>query len=238
MRLFLNCCLLILSVAITMISATAGIVTYTSRPLFESVAPGLITHDFANVMVNPGSAAFVTGPVNHLTDNGVFSPGDIPPGLTISSSGSTTIGNQLYVAGVGTVENTVKAIYTNGSDATMSLNFGPAVSAVALNLIGFTNNTGARSFDMAVVTNLTTHFLTTPIIPDAGPGVFFGLTGTSGEKIQRISYQSGGMAIEGITAIAFGEPIAASAVPEPSGLVLSLLGFTCFGLKRLSTRFG
>ena len=132
--------------------------------------------------------------------------------------------------------NTVNGIYTNGSNATMSLDFGPEVSAVALNLIGFTNNTGARSFNMAVVTSLSTHFLTTPIIPDSGSGFFYGLTGTAGEKIQRISFQSGGGANEGITAIAFGEPIAASAVPEPGGLVLSMLGMGCFGLQRLTRR--
>ncbi|MCA9036621.1 MAG: PEP-CTERM sorting domain-containing protein [Planctomycetaceae bacterium] len=237
MRLLLNRLFLISFLTLAPTNATAGIVTYTSQSVFESNAPGLITHDFSAAMVDPGSAAFVTGPIDSLTNNAVFSPGVIAPGLTISSSGGVDpLRNQLYVAGVGTVGNTVNGIYTNGSDATMSLDFGPQVSAVALNLIGFTNNTGARSFNMTVIGSLGTHLFSTPIIPDFGPGVFFGLTGTAGEKIQKISFQSGGGANEGITAIAFGEPIVASAVPEPSAFVLSMLGIGGYGLKRFRKR--
>jgi hypothetical protein len=217
----LSCCCVLFLIG-TAGPTKAGFVSYTSQSTFRSAAPGLAVQDFSAAQVADGSAAFVVGPLNSSTDNAVFNPGDIATGLEISSSGSTQSGgNNLYVAGKGTVGNTAKAIYTNGSDATMSLGFGTGVSAVGLKLIGFTNGSAARRFSLTVVGSISSRTFTTDFINTSGPGQFFGLIGTDGDQIQRISFQSGTGANEGVTSIEFGN--AFTAVPEPASLATWML---------------
>lgn len=216
----------------TMVSqAGAHIIVYTSQTAFQAEAPGLTMQDFSAAQVPDGSFAFVDGPLDASTDNGVFSPGDIAAGLVISADGSQQAGgDRLFVAGAGTVGNTLKTIYTNGSDSTMNLSFAGA-SAVGLKLIGFTNNAPARRFTLTIESSIGSLPFTTDVIPDVGGGVFFGLIGTSGEQISRVRFQSGIGANEGITHVEFG---ALNPVPEPSGRSLYYLvglGYFCLGRR-------
>ena len=203
-------------------TAKANFLIFTSQTEFQSIAPGLPRQDFSSADVTAGSFAFVDGPLDSSSDNGVFDRGDIIPGLEISADGSTPLGNRLYVAGVGTVGNTAKAIYTNGSNSTMNLHLnGP--SAVGLKLIGFTNGGPSRRFTVSIETSIGSRAFDTGFIPTTGDGAFLGLIGQSGETISRIRFQSGPGANEGITHIEFG---AITSVPEPSSL-LSIAGL-CF----------
>lgn len=221
---------LVLICTMTMMSqAEADFIVFTSQSAFQAEAPGLTMQDFSAAQVPAGSSTFVDGPLNSSTDNSVFGPGDIAAGLSISADGSQQSGgNRLYVSGVGNVGNTLKAIYTNGSDATMNLNINGA-SAVGLKLIGFTNSAPARRFVLTIESSIGTRTFTTDIIPTMGAGAFFGLIGRSGEQISRVRFQSGQGAVEGITHVEFG---ALSTVPEPSGCLLCLVGFGCFCLHR------
>lgn len=201
--------------------AQAGFIVYSSQSAFEAAAQGLATQDFSSAQVSDGSAAFVTGPLTSSTDNVVFSPGDIDPGLVIASSGSSqTGGNNLYVAGVGTVGNDVPSVYTNGSDATMSLTFSPQVDAVGLTLLGFTNNSGPRTFNLSLLGSMSSSpqvFSTGPL-PESGSGSFLGFIGTGGEQVQVISFQPSPGANIGVTSLQFGNPTMVT--PEPMSLVL------------------
>lgn len=206
----------------------AGIIVYTSQSAFESAVTGLTEQDFSVARVPDGSSALISGPLTSATDNAVFSPGDIVPGLSISSAGSSSLGNMLYIPGVGTVGNDVRAVYTNGSNATLSLTFSPQVNAVGLTLLSFTNDTGPRSFGVSLLGSYSTtpaSFSTGPL-PTSGSGTFLGFVGTGGEQIQQISFQPSIGANVGVTSVEF----QVSAVPEPTGLVLALAGFGPLGL--------
>ena len=208
----------------------AGLIVYTSQSAFEAAVAGLTKQDFSAAQVPDGSSAFITGPLTSATDNAVFSPGDIVPGLSISSAGSSSLGNMLYIPGVGTVGNDVRGVYTNGSNATLSLTFSPQVNAVGLTLLSFTNNTGPRSFGVSLLGSFSTtpeSFSTGPL-PISGSGTFLGFVGTGGEQVQQISFQPSIGANVGVTSVEFQGNV--SAVPAPAGLVLVLTGVGPLGL--------
>ena len=208
----------------------AGIIVYTSQSAFEAAVSGLTKQDFSAAQVLDGLAALMTGPLTNATDNSVFSAGDIVPGLSISSAGSSSSGNMLYIPGVGTVGNDVRAVYTNGSNATLSLTFSPQVNAVGLTLLSFTNNTGPRTFGVLLLGSLSTtpqNFSTGPL-PTSGSGTFLGFVGTGGEQVQGISFQPSIGANVGVTSVEFQDQV--SAVPAPAGLVLALTGVGPLGL--------
>ena len=136
----------------------------------------------------------------------------------------------LYIPGVGTVGNDVRAVYTNGSNATLSLTFSPQVNAVGLTLLSFTNNTGPRSFGVSLLGSFSTppeSFSTGPL-PISGSGTFLGFVGTGGEQVQQISFQPSIGANVGVTSVEFQGNV--SAVPAPAGLVLVLTGVGPLGL--------
>lgn len=200
----------------------AGLMVYTSQTAFQSDAPGLTMQDFSAANVADNAHALAAGPLNNLTNDGIFSPGDIAVGLEIEADGSTqTDGNKIFVAGVGKFGNTVKAITTNGSDATMFLHF-PAVSAVGLKFIGNTVEAAPRRFDVTVQTTGGTHTFQTDPIPISGDGVFYGMIATSGDLISRVEFWAGTGAVEGVTHVEFGNPVAP--VPEPGSLLLYAFG--------------
>ncbi|MCR9202832.1 MAG: PEP-CTERM sorting domain-containing protein [Planctomycetaceae bacterium] len=229
-------CFSVVLVLSTSVDLFGGLMTYTSRSQFQSLAPGLTMQDFAVARVMNGADALVTGPLNQFTDNAIFKPNEIKPGLTISSSGSTAVGNQIYVAGVNTIGNSAKSIYTNGSNATMRLDF-QAVSAVGLGLIGFTNGNPPRAFNLTVLTNMGTRNFTTPSIPTAGPGFFYGFIASGGEVINSISFQSGGGANEGLANLEYGNlPATTTPVPEPTSFAIFGLGLAGFGAVRYRRR--
>ncbi|VTR93565.1 unnamed protein product [Gemmata massiliana] len=206
-------------------SAQAGFTVYTSQSAFEAAISGLTKQDFSAAQVADGSAALITGPLTNTSNNGVFKPGDIAPGLSIDSTGSSTLGNMLYIPGVGTVDNDVKGVYTNGSNATLGLTFSPQVDAVGLTLLSFTNNTGPRTFTLSLLGS----FSSTPVdystgpLPTSGTGTFLGFIGTGGEQIQKISFQPSIRANVGVTSVEFGNQSVVS-TPAPPGMVVALTG--------------
>jgi hypothetical protein len=208
----------------------AGFLLYTSQSAFEAAVSGLTTQDFSAAQVSDGSSALVTGPLISTTDDGVFSPGDIAAGLSISSSGSSSLGNMLYIPGIGTVGNDVRGVYTNGSNATLSLTFSPQVNAVGLTLLSFTNNTGPRTFVLSLLgsSSSTPQSFSTGPLPTSGSGTFLGFVGTGGEKIQQISFQPSSGANVGVTSVEFQGQV--SAVPAPAGLALALTAVGPLGL--------
>jgi len=212
----------------------AGFIVYTSQSAFEAAAPGLTNQDFSAAQVLDGSAALITGPLTSATDNAVFSPGDIVPGLSISSTGSSALGNMLYIPGIGTVGNEVRGVYTNGSNATLSLTFSPQVDAVGLTLLSFTNNQGPRSFNISLFGNFGTTALTSVVLPTSGSGIFIGFIGTDEEQVQQIIFQPSSGANVGVTSVQFGNPVfgvpAPVPIPEPTGLVLLLTSASPFML--------
>lgn len=210
--------------------ARAGFTVYTSQPAFEAAVAGLTRQDFSAARVPDGSSALITGPLTSATNNAVFSTGDIVPGLSISSAGSSSLGNMLYIPGVGTVGNDVRAVYTNGSNATLSLTFSPQVNAVGLTLLSFTNGTGPRSFGISLLGSFSTtpQSFSTGLLPISGSGTFLGFVGTGGEQVQQISFQPSNGANVGVTSVEFQGQV--SAVPAPAGLVLALTGVGPLGL--------
>src|SRR5215472_15099101 len=108
--------------------AEAGLIFYTARASFDAASPGLPVETFEAARVS-GSHALVNSPIDSTTNDGVFQPGDILPGLLVGNTpGSST--NGLVVTGTGAVTGTTKAVGTSLYADALSLSFTPGVSAV------------------------------------------------------------------------------------------------------------
>ncbi len=85
-------------------------------------------------MVASGEATVMGNPLDSATNSGIFSPGDILPGLSISAT-SPVPDNDLAIVGVGYSGLANKAVFTQTGNATLNLNFGPGQTAVGLGLV-------------------------------------------------------------------------------------------------------
>lgn len=123
------------------VGARAQVTTYSTRAAFNAAAPSTAMINFeAGAISNPANGASFEDPLWEGTDNGVFSPGDIPPGITFVNSCSTS-GN-LILAGVGfdlwgwsgTGGFPSKVLMPAGDACSLKIIFTPPVDAVALDI--------------------------------------------------------------------------------------------------------
>lgn len=99
---------------------------YTSQAAFTTAHPGLPVEDFEESMVTDTGILHFTGPLDSTSNiPGVFSPGDILPGLRINGATGNTMaalgGN--YTEGVTNFGNTTKVVLVNSIPDGMRLDF-------------------------------------------------------------------------------------------------------------------
>ena len=116
--------------------AGAALIFYNSRTAFNTANSGLPVETFEAALVNPGNFATIPSPLSASTNNAVFHPGDILPGLTVSSVGAGS--SDLVVTGVGTTPGATKTVGNLTFANAFELSFSPGVSAVASDLFSST----------------------------------------------------------------------------------------------------
>lgn len=208
-------------------TADAALVFYLTRATFDAANPGLPVETFSAANIAAGTFTSVNPPVDSTTNDGVFSPGDILPGISIGTSVNT-----LVVLGDGAVTGTTKSVGAGQFSASTNLTFAPGVSAVGTDVFAApaTGPTIAETFEVSV--NGASGLLGSTTVSElAGAIAFFGVS--SDVPITSITLHD--QANNGSTFvdnIAFGT---SAAVPEPGSLALagiSLLAFAGYTWRR------
>lgn len=202
--------------------ASAALIVYTDRASFNAAQSGLPVEGFESVP-DLGIVGFA-GPLDAATNNGIFSPGDILPGVTIMNQnlggGADALVGLGWSAGFGNPSNIVLANYlVDGLD----LFFSNA------NTVGFDvwSLLGGATVDVSVY-GLGNTLLGTYSI--ASGGGFFGAYNNAG-NITRINLFDPSGGAEGADDIAFGT----ASVPEPATILLFGIGLMAAG-QRLKRR--
>lgn len=186
----------------------ASFVLYDSRSVFDAAVPGLPIETFESAAprVSSPTGDAVTGPVNSLTNNAYFAPGDVLPGLSVDvASHNLVVGN--------TGRSPSVLVMNNSEGEPITVWFAPRVTAVGLDLVGLFTENGLG--DMIAYDADGNVIATVPIAPP-GSGQFFGITSTV--PIDHLTFGNH-IAWYGFDNIAFGDP-----VPEPSTLACLMLG--------------
>jgi hypothetical protein len=214
--------------------ADAALITFTSAAAFTTANPGLAVEGFQNA--NTSNTTTFTGPVNNSTNNAVFSPGDILPGVSLTDSPGPD-GDALYLAAAGQSANPTLALGSNLpiTDA-MDIFLNPGVSAVGFDI--FQNGGGGsqsgvpQSYSVSVygTAGLLGTFPTT--VQSGQPG-FFGVQSTA-DAITRVSLLSPTQ-FEVVDNVRFGGA-AQTPIPEPMSMFLLGTGLVGGAVRRYRQR--
>ena len=195
--------------------AQAALIFFDNRADFEA-ASGLsgMTEDFEAANVAVGGFAGTSNPLDATTDDGVFRPGDIAAGLSLSSSDPT---NPLIVLGDGLLGPSNK-IFAESFDVLNIISLNPPVTAIGFDLL---ISRGSATLDVDLFDAVGGALGATSVtgVNDATP-TFFGVVSDMG-AIGQLTFGAPGVG-ELIDNITFGNAVAQ--LPEPGSLALFGLG--------------
>ena len=112
---------------------------YTDRATFQAANPGLALEDFETPLWPPGSGALqpCPQPASSAGSAGCYNPGDLLPGFSMTSPGTTGSGDELVIidgaAGFGTPPGVI--LGSNYFTAQTRVDFNPPVAAVGFDVI-------------------------------------------------------------------------------------------------------
>ena len=157
---------------------------YTSRADFDAAHPGLPVEDFEEGNVSPGGVVVFPGPLNENSNNAVFAPGHILPGISIESLDPGNPSNELVALGPGVIGNTSKIVGPNTFVDSTDMTFPfEDVFAVGMDvLINVSSAVDVSVYGPGGVVLGTTVVNTTPT------GTFFGVA--AGQPITQITLVS------------------------------------------------
>jgi hypothetical protein len=215
-----------IAVLLLSVPAYADLFTFSSRPAFNSAAPGLPVETFETGLVPPGGITSCTGPLSGSAASACFPLGGLLPGIVYSASPN----GEFVVMGAGFdgIGNTSKVLGPNFFVDSFNINFTGAVTAV-----GFDVFPGPSAGNIAISLFSPTNALLGMFNVFGNVGAnFFGVLSTT-SLIGRINIASqASIPGELIDNLAFGVP-----VPEPSSLFLSAGGLGIMaGLRSLTRR--
>ncbi|SRR6266851_2037834 len=205
--------------------ADAGLITFNSRAAFNAAGGAFLpTETFETATVAAGNIAPFLGPLSIFSNNSVFDPGDILPGIAFGDST-----NVMLAFGTGTAfPGATKMIGGSPGALLFSAAIGSPFTLFGADLFDV-GLRGPIPFGVVVNTTAGTSIFAAAAAPT---GAFFGIKST--DPILSIAFAPLGLpVVEGIDNVTFGT----SAVPELSTWAMMLLGFGLVGL-RLSNRNG
>jgi hypothetical protein len=213
-----------LAVAVLMLAsagsgrAEAGVLFFTNEASFDAATISLSTQTFAAANIAAGSFVPVDSPLNSATNDGVFAPGNILAGLTISSPPQPDEPS-LTIVGINGSSNANKMVSITQGDSPLSLGFAPSVTAASANLFSLLDlSSPSVSVSVYSPTSMLLGTGSAPNLPASGSGKFFGVIATNGDTIGLITFGPF-VGHFGIDRVQFGTA-ASSAVPEPSSMAL------------------
>jgi hypothetical protein len=206
----------------------ASLIVYFSRATFNAENPELLVEDFEEAAVAPVAFQLMTGPLDGSTNNGIFSPGNILPGLAIQDRPGPSLSG-LNVLGSGVLPGVTKTILASTFADSMDLLFSGGATAVGFDF-GASSGPGAILSSTVVVTIFGAGdvLLGTTNVNTLGGVPFLGVAST--EAITRVNLSTS--TSEFVDNVAFG----AASVPEPSAVLLTLVGLTIPGWRAMRWR--
>lgn len=203
----------------------------SARSVFLATHPGLSTEGFEAARVADGQGQLIAGPLNYRSNNGVFTSGDILPGLTLSSIGANT-SNPIVAVGTGTIPGATRAVGTDDPANSLDLSFNQGQSAVGLDLLlsAKPGDVGTGYVDVLVYS--AQGLIDSQRILVSGIGTFLGLAESQAiTRIDLTSESTGEFLF--VDNVSFSPALDPTAVPEPASLALTALGLIgALGLAR------
>lgn len=186
-----------------------GVATYYDRALFNADAPGLPVEDWEEGHVT-GPFVFCNPPLNAMSNDACFLPGEILPGLEYRDVPLGGGGEDVGLGAAGLFSMPSKFVYTNFSVDTTNLIFTPTVTAIGVDISG--NSVGASILLSAFDANDTLILTDTTSMGDIGSIAFWGVI--SSIPIRRLNIDMGS-AGEFVDNVAFGGAVV-PITPTPS----------------------
>jgi hypothetical protein len=222
---------------LTIQSANAGVMSYTTRASFNAATYDLNTQNFDFLDdLTRGTGVVINNPLNSSTDNAYVEPGDIIAGLEIDAT--TNYGEDLALLTPDFAETGLKhfSVFSNnfgGLDFTLN----PGVTAFSINVLSlFSSGDAAISVYDPSLTLLGTFTLLDT--PNTGSGEFFGVTAYGADTIGSVNLNVPWQAA-GVDQVKIGSALSVSVpalVPAPEPGTVSLLGAGLIGLGGLIRR--
>jgi hypothetical protein len=187
--------------------ASAGLIFYGDRAIFDAVFPGLPVEDFEAGLWGDGQAIGCPAPFNAATNNACFTPGGILPGISFQDNPLNNDGgglpNGLAGVGDGIYGAVTKSIVANQASDSFEILFDPPVNAAGMDLTHFYSN--------GAVVSISTYDASDVLIASvqaiaSNAGNFWGVY--SAVPIGRINIYSplpGADGYEGVDNVAFGQ---------------------------------
>ena len=216
-----------LCLLVGIIPAAATLTNYSDWASFNAAYPGLPVENFQEG--NLGGA--FPEPLNSTSNNGYFSPGDILPGISFSTSDALGLSLMTSYQSFSFSSKTLTTAADRVDGTALVVDFsGSGVNAVGFDFYVFTNVLNSAPTDISVYDfggNITTMTITSSNTGAA----FFGVSSDL-NNIKRISILGkvpGYYEWEGIDNVAFSTPVS-----EPATMLL--LGAGLFGLAGYSRK--
>ncbi len=184
-------------------SAQAAVVFSTSQGAFLAANSGLTLETFESANVAAGTDTAVAGPISSATNNAAFAPGDLAAGFVL-----TTTDAGVYV-GRDVGGNPGAVVSSNLFAENMNIGFGPAVTAIGIDLLQWFGNDGGWALEIYdTADTLLGSFAT-------AAGSFVGITSDVAIGRLFLNKPDSGAVIDNLR---FGSK--GASVPEPSTLLL------------------
>ncbi len=176
-----------------------GLTFYTDRTAFDAVCVGLPVEDFEEANIGPFGVVGFARPLDATTNNGIFAPGDILAGLSVTTIGPDRGGNELAATGAGFGGTPSKDVFANFFVDHIALDFSNSPTGVGLDLLSL------HSPDPNLVIDVygTGGLIGSTLAPGSAGGDFWGVQ--ADEAIVQIQIRSNTNQAEGVDNVAFGQ---------------------------------
>jgi hypothetical protein len=218
---------LIAIVAVLMVPAHAGLITFGTRAAFNAAAGALPMETFESGTSAPNTFVPCPSPESSTSNNGCFGLGALLPGIQYQTNGSDLPPGQEFALGDGTATlHGTRLLFTNNPTGSFDI-FLTASNAIGLDVLLFSGG----SIDVNVF-DPSNALIQTFTLATTNAGVFFGVISDSGliGHINLATSVTPNSNYEGVDNVAFG--LTAASVPEPSTLGMLGLGAAALALAR------